>query len=195
MDRYWLLTNTCYGQWLPGDARGFIGRVWEHRPGDPEGKRRVEHAQPGQAYDQDMPGLKSASAELRSGPPITLTLAHAEVVLGQLQETARFRGWELRAIAMMFNHFHIVVGVPGDPAPAKILGDFKSWATRRLNERFGKPASGRWWTERGSKRKLPDERAINTADHYVLYKQPSPLLTWSPETGLHFGIPGASTSD
>ena len=27
MERYWLLTNTCYGNWLPGDARGFVGRV------------------------------------------------------------------------------------------------------------------------------------------------------------------------
>jgi REP element-mobilizing transposase RayT len=53
-------------------------------------------------------------------------LAHAEALLTQFQETARIRGWELRAVAIMFNHFHIVVGVPGDPKPSKILGDFKS---------------------------------------------------------------------
>src|SRR5947209_816005 len=28
MDRYWFLTWTTYGTWLPGDARGFVGRVW-----------------------------------------------------------------------------------------------------------------------------------------------------------------------
>ena len=48
---------------------------------------------------------------------------------------------------------------------------------------FGAPASETWWTERGSKRKLADERALHAAIHYVLYKQPNPLVVWSPETG------------
>ena len=26
MDRYGLLSNTCYGNWLPGDSREFIAR-------------------------------------------------------------------------------------------------------------------------------------------------------------------------
>jgi hypothetical protein len=45
---------------------------------------------------------------------------------------------------------------------------------------FGKPESDTWWTSRGSKRLLPDERAIAAALHYVLHKQYKPLLTWSP---------------
>jgi len=98
----------------------------------------------------------------------------------------------LRAVAILFNHFHLVVGVPGDPTPSKIFGDFKSWATRALSARFGKPASLTWWTERGSKRKLSTPEAIARAIHYVLYNQPNPLLTWSPEAGLHYGIPPAT---
>jgi REP element-mobilizing transposase RayT len=123
------------------------------------------------------------------GPPISLTAAHAEVLLAQLRETAGFRGWEVLAVAILCNHFHMVVGVPGDPAPSKILGDFKSWATRALSTRFGKPASLTWWTERGSKRKLASAEALAAPIHYVLYEQPNPLLTWSPETGLQYGIP------
>ena len=84
----------------------------------------------------------------------------------------------------MSNHFHLVVGVPGDPEPGKLLGDFKSWGTRALTRRFGQPLSGTWWTERGSKRKLKDETALQAAIQYVLFKQPAPLLTWSPATGL-----------
>jgi REP element-mobilizing transposase RayT len=89
----------------------------------------------------------------------------------------------------MHNHFHIVVGVNGDPSPSKILGDFKSWGTRKLSAKFGAPASETWWTGSGSKRKLKDESARKAAIEYVLYKQPNPLVTWSPDTGLHFGPP------
>ena len=191
MDRQWLLSNTCYGTWLPGTARGFIGRVWEHRPPDPEEVPRIARDLPGTPYDEEIPGLEQAARERMKGPPIHLETQHAETTLAQFRETAGHRGWEIRAVAIMFNHFHIVVGVPGDPEPSKILGDFKSWATRQLSERFGAPPSKTWWTERGSKRKLPNEIALAAAIHYVLYDQPNPLLTWSPETGLHHGPPPA----
>jgi hypothetical protein len=188
MDRYWFLTNTCYGNWLPGDPRGFVGQVWEHRRFDPR-KRRVRHNVPTTDYDRRMSGLHRSSAALLKCPPIKLTVTHAEALLAQLQETAGKRQWQLLAIAIMYNHFHIVVGVPGDPSPSKILGDFKSWGTRKLTERFGAPASETWWSARGSKRKLPGELAIVGAMHYVLYEQPQPLVTFSPQTGSCYGIP------
>jgi REP element-mobilizing transposase RayT len=192
MHRHWLLSNTCYGNWLPGHLRGFVGRVWEHRPLDVLEAPRVTHDLPGTPYDEDMPGLAAASRAVMKGMPIHLTLAHAETAQARFRETAEFRGWVIRAVAIMFNHFHIVVGVPGDPEPSKILGDFKSWGTRALSKRFGAPPSKTWWTERGSKRKLPSEEAIAAAVHYVLYDQPNPLVTWSPETGLCYGAPPAS---
>ncbi len=192
MDRFWLLTNTCYGSWLPGDERGFIGRVLDHRPDDVDDDRRVVHNLPGIPYDEGIPGLVAASQSQLRGPPVCLDILHAVQLFAQFKETADFRGWLLRAVSIMFNHFHIVVGVPGDPSPSKILGDFKSWGTRRLTDYFGEPASKTWWTESGSKRKLPDEKAVAGAAIYALYKQPRPLLTWSPETGLHFGPPPES---
>ncbi len=189
MDRHWLLSNTMYGTWLPGSERGFVGHVWEHRPEESLDDRRVIHNLPGTPYDEDLEGLERRSRELMSGPPIHFEHRHAEVYQKQILETAGFRKWNVLAVAIMYNHFHIVVGVIGDPKPGKVLGDFKSWGTRTLSREFGRPASGTWWTERGSKRKLGDEEAVVAAVHYVLYDQPDPLLTWSPETGLHFGKP------
>jgi len=189
MDRYWFLTNTCYSNWLPGDERGFVGRVKDRRPADGAGRQRVTHDLPGTPYDEDIPGLEDAARSLMKGPPIRLTTSHADAALAQFRETARFRAWELWAVAIMFNHFHIVVGVNEDPAPGKILGDFKSWGTRRLSKQFGKPVSETWWTERGSKRKLEDESDLISATNYVLYNQANPLLTWSPEFGLCYGPP------
>jgi REP element-mobilizing transposase RayT len=83
----------------------------------------------------------------------------------------------------MHNHFHIVVEVSGDPDPKRLLADFKAYATRRLNRSFGQPLSETWWTGLGSKRKLRDARHLAGAIHYVLYKQPHPLVVWSPESG------------
>ena len=178
MERHWLLTSTFYGTWLPGDERGFVGSVRDVRPGEPDSAIRFEHDMPGMAYDEDMRGLQSTSAKLLKCPPIYLELAHATVLLRQFQETAKFRQWHLHAVSIMRNHLHLVVGVPDDPNAIKILGDFKSYGSRALTREFGKPASETWWTYDGSKRKLPNEKALADAIHYVLHKQYRPLLTW-----------------
>ena len=179
--RYWLLTSTTYGTWLPGDQRGSIASVKERRSGDPLSAERQEHDQPGEAWELEMPGLWNASHTRMKGLPVFLTLAHAQGLLTQLQETATYRNQMLLAVAIMANHFHLVVGVTDNPDPGKILGDFKSYGSRVLNRDFGCPASGTWWTAEGSKRKLPDENALLAATNYVLHKQPNPLLTWAPK--------------
>ncbi|MFL5243270.1 MAG: hypothetical protein ACJ8FY_14285 [Gemmataceae bacterium] len=45
------------------------------------------------------------------------------------------------------------------------------------------PPSETWWTTKGSKRKLPDERALENAINYVLYKQAHPLVIWPQKLG------------
>lgn len=180
MSRHWLLTSSFYGTWLPGDRRGFVGRVRDARPEDPAAPPRVEHDIPGTPYDEDIPGLERASAELMKGPPIYVEAAHAAILLGQFLETAAYRKWHLLAVCVMANHVHLVVRAPADADPTKVLGDFKAYGARALTARFGKPPSGTWWTSRGSKRLLRDEQAVAAAVYYVLYKQYNPLLTWSP---------------
>src|SRR5579884_1089305 len=171
MDSYWLLTSTTYGTWLPGDRRGFVSNVREG-PGS-----EVRHNQPGTPVDADMPGLAASSRATLQCPPIYLVREQAQVVLAQFQETATYRGWQLLAVAIMANHFQIVVGVTGDPDPAKLLGDFKSYSSRALNRRWAKPASGTWWTESGLRRKLPNETAVLAAIQYVK-NQPNCLVLW-----------------
>jgi hypothetical protein len=146
VDRYWFLTWTTYGTWLPGDARGFVGHVWN------EDGPRVKHNEPGTSYDANLPGLYDASRQLTRGDPIYLTAPQAQVVLADLHSSADYRHWELAAAAVMAKHVHVVVGVPGDPDPSRLLQVFKSYGSRRLNQQFGVPASKTWWTASGSKR-------------------------------------------
>ena len=181
--RHWFLTNTTYGTWLPGDEHGSVTSVRDRRSTDIPSTVRFEHDLPGTPVEDEIPGLYEAAKEAMKGPPIYLDVEKAETVLAQFLETGGFRGWFPLAIAIMCNHWHMVVQVDGDPKPEKILADFKAYATRALNRKFGRPASETWWTSKGSKRKLSDDEALGNANNYVLYKQPDPLVVWSPKLG------------
>jgi REP element-mobilizing transposase RayT len=172
MDRYWLITWTCYGTWLAGDARGFVSKI---RAQD---GNQVIHNVPGTPYDADMPELEAYVRQDMTGSPVKLKQPEADAMMGQYQETARIRHWGLCAASVMHNHTHIVVGVPGDPDPQLILETFKSWATRAVKKIRPVPPNGTFWTAKGSKRKLPDEAAVRRAVIYVVKKQPDPLAVW-----------------
>jgi len=171
-DRYWLLTSTTYGNWLPGDSRGFVSNV---RVDD---GAEVRHNIPGTPYDADMPELQEHVRSKMKSDPVRFHADHAVQLLEQFQETAKHRIWRLFAVAIMANHIHVVIGVPGDPEPERLLKDLKSYGSRRLNRKWGKPGSETWWTESGSKRKLPDDQAILAAIQYVV-DQEFPLLIWT----------------
>jgi len=183
MDRYWLLTSTFYGNWLPGDPRGFVSRVRDVRPEDdlaaPRGARH-EHDIPGTPYDEDYLGLYEHARHLLKGPPVRVDRDQALALVEQFRQTASYRGWLLLAVAVMANHVHLVVGVAGDPDPTKVLGDFKAYGSRALNRRWGKPPGGTWWTYAGSKRRLSTEQSLQDAIVYVR-DQPYALLVWPPD--------------
>jgi REP element-mobilizing transposase RayT len=178
MDRYWFLTTTFYGNWLPGDPRGFVSRVRDARPEDPPTKSRQEHDTPGTPYDKAFHGLHRHAQQQLQGPPVRINKDQAEALLDQFRETASYRGWQLLAVAIMTNHVHLVIGVNGDPDPTKVLGDFKAYGSRALSRRWGKPPSGTWWTYAGSKRNLASEQRLVDAIKYV-QAQPYALLTWT----------------
>ena len=181
--RSWLLSNTYYGTWLPGDRRGSVTSVRDDRPGEPPSDFRFEHDMPGVPWEEELPGLHWAAEAQMKGPPINFDAEKAESLLAQFRETAEYRGRALRAVSVMVNHCHLVVQTPDDPDPTRLLADFKAYGSRALNKRFGKPPSETWWTTNGSKRKLKDDEAVAAAIHYVLYKQPRPLVVWSLEKG------------
>jgi hypothetical protein len=75
----------------------------------------------------------------------------------------------------MANHVHVVVGVPGDPEPERLLADFKAWGTRRLNRGWGRREH--WWTQGGSRRRKKAAAALRAAIEYVR-DQPRALVVW-----------------
>ena len=170
--RHWLLTWTTYGTWLPGDDRGFVCTVRENT-----NEKWLRRNIPGMNYGRSMPGLKNASQSRLKCPPILLNSTQAGALLPQFQETADIRDWRILAVAIMRTHFHLLAGVINDVAPDRILKDFKSYGSRALSTRWGKPASGTWWTESGSKRKKASYQSLVNAVRYVA-NQEHPLVVW-----------------
>jgi len=162
--RYWLLTWTTYGTWLPGDPRGCVTRVREGAP--PQGPR-IEHDEPLSIVVRDIPGLVQASRIALRATPVRLEVDGARIASASFRETAAHRGWGILAGAIMANHIHLVVCLSEDIDPGKLLQDFKSYASRALSKRFGQPASQTWWTTSGSRRRLTDETSLAAAIRYV----------------------------
>ncbi len=161
IDRIWFLTWTTYGTWLPGDERGFVSPKFA---GDTPERRNNE---PGRPYAEGRADLRRIAENRLAGDPVRLTRDQAEVVRRQFEETARYRGWQLLGGAIMANHVHLAVGVPGDPDPSALLRDFKSYASRALNLRDRRSVKPKWWTEQGSKRKIADWDTLETVLRYV----------------------------
>ena len=178
--RVWLLTNTTYATWLPGNPKGSVTSVRDRREGDPASAARAEHALPGTPYDGGIPGL-ARHAAAAAGEPVFLTPDQAAAVAGQFRETAAYRGWAPLALAVMANHFHAVLRVEGDPDPHKLLYDLKAYGTRALNSGLGRRK--RWWATGGSVRKLSDGAAVAAGVNYVLRKQWRPLALWPAAPG------------
>lgn len=176
MDRFWLLTWTTYGTWLAGSDRGFVSNVYA-----PDGGPEVRHNEPGTEYDSRMPGLENYVKQRMLDEPFRLNEEQARVMIEQFQETSRIRGFELCAASVMFNHTHLLVGVPGDPDPHHLLELYKSWATRAMKKRWQLPKSGRFFTAKGSVRKKEGEEAVRLSVIYVACKQPNPLAVHAGE--------------
>jgi REP element-mobilizing transposase RayT len=169
-DRYWFFTWRTYGTWLPGEE-GFVG-FYRPRRAD-----RIIVNAPGESTAPSVPALAEYARRVMTGRPVQLESEHAGDVLAQLRETADFRGWNLRAVAVLADHVHLVVGVPGDPEPSEMLRDWKAYTSRALTRRFGQPSAPRWWVDGGSKQRLRDDPNVAAAVRYVS-DQSFPLVVW-----------------
>ena len=136
MERHWLITWTCYGTWLPGDERGFVGKV-------PSGDgTMVTHNVPGTPFDANVPFLVEFARNEMKGDPVKLAMCDAEALIKQYQETASIKGWMLEAASVMDNHSHVVVSVSGDPDPDLIPGNLEELGNACAQE--NSPSSAEW---------------------------------------------------
>lgn len=103
--------------------------------------------------------------------PVTLGMNARQLVEATLEEVALHRGWLLLAANARTNHVHSVV--EADATPERVMGDFKSWCTRRLTEAGETLPGASVWSRHGSTRYLWCPAAVELACDYVLRRQES----------------------
>lgn len=150
----YFLTWTTYGTWLHGDPRGSVSRE-QNRPG-------TTFVAPSRAMvEQDAKRLKHV--------PIVLNEVQRRCVDSTIRAHAEYRRWQLHAVNVRTNHVHVVC--TGALSPERMMGEFKSWATRSLRQRQELGQNQRVWTTHGSTRWLDSEMSIASTVHYVTHRQ------------------------
>jgi REP element-mobilizing transposase RayT len=153
--RGYFLTWTCYGTWLHGDVRGSVDE--DHNQFDtasaaPNAARAFHH-----------------KARLKDAPT-TLDSERRRVVEQTIRDHCEVRRWTMWALSVRTNHVHVIVGAGGVP-PGKVMGQLKSWSTRRLREFNLVGEEDRVWTNGGSTRFLWDDDSVARATRYVVAGQ------------------------
>ena len=80
-----------------------------------------------------------------------------------------FRRWCLHAAHVRSNNVHLLVA--GERAPERMMTEFKTWASRALNDAGLDELNRKCWTHGGSTRHLFTDDSVLEAVHYVVYRQ------------------------
>jgi REP element-mobilizing transposase RayT len=150
-----LITFRAYGTWLHGDSRGSVDRH-NNIYGTPR-IPPIEH-------------LETISKARLKHEPVYLDALRRSAIEEGIRDTCAKREWGLYAFNIRTNHVHTVVAV-GAKSPDLVLNALKANATRRMREVGAWPFDHSPWAEKGSKRRLWNERHVEAAIDYVLYGQ------------------------
>lgn len=158
-----LLTWTCYGTWLPGDARGYVSNTRSKRGGfEP-----LQNA-PGAPVTADDADSRDLARRLLKHPAVRLSSEQAFVTADAIVAAATERSWEIVQGAVMANHVHVVVrNCPDDASAVRRI--LKGVSQADLGKQARRPQ--RWWSQGGSDRYLHGSASIEAAVKYVASQQ------------------------
>lgn len=157
----YLITFACYGCHLHGAESGSVDRTHN------------VHRTP--VLEADFPRATAGSG-LMDQAPYNLDEVRRGVVLAAIQEECTHRGWSLLAAHVRSNHVHAVVGA--EVAPERIMGDFKVYASRRLNRMKVDEPGRKRWARHGSTRRLWKPQNVSAAIRYVVDDQGEPMAVF-----------------
>lgn len=150
----YLVTFVCYGCRLHGCESGSVDR---------------QHNVPGTPILEVDSARATAEREHMDQAAYHLDQIRRDAVLEAIREVCARRGWSLLAAHVRSNHVHTVVDA--EVPPERVMHDFKTYASRRLNgTRLGEPNRKRW-ARHGSTRWLWKPQHLSAAIQYVVGEQ------------------------
>ena len=155
----YFFTFRARGTWLHGDKRGSVSRH-KNRYGTP--------------YLPPEPSWFKTNQGRLKVRPVKLDGKRRRAATDAIRETCKKRGWDLFAVNARSNHIHAVADI-GLKDPDIALNAFKANGTRIMRERGLWLDDGSPWADKGSKRRLWTESAVDGAVAYVKYEQGEPL--------------------
>ena len=150
----YFLSFRTYATWLHGDKRGSIDRF--------HNRYREPYIPPNNQW-------RHYNEQRLRAEPFTLKARHRKSIEGAIRDTCKIRRWLLQAINVRTNHIHTVVSA--NRKASLVLNAFKANATRQLREDGHWPHPFSPWADKGSKRKLWNERSVARAIDYVVNGQ------------------------
>lgn len=148
----YFLTWTCYGQRLPGDARGSTDR-YHNQLGTP-------------AIEPNPVSVRIAEAAMRSST-LTLTDAMRRAVEAGIRALCDERAWKLIALNVRSTHVHVIVNCRSALSPERTMGQFKARGTRAMREAGLIGTEAPIWTRHGSTRWINHPAGLYAAIAYV----------------------------
>jgi REP element-mobilizing transposase RayT len=160
----YFITFACYGARLHGDEAGSVDR--RHNL---VGSRLLE------------PDPERVTTERRAmlQEPYLLDEAARPVVLAAIRRHCAHRGWNLLAAHVRSNHVHILV--EAETRPERIMNEFKSYASRELNQLTSERPGRKRWARHGSTRWLWKDEDVRRALQYVIEEQGEPMVLFVAE--------------
>ncbi len=150
----YLITFACYGHHLHGSESGSVDR---------------EHNTPGTPILEVDSARAAAEKERMDQALYNLDEVRRDAVLLAMQEVCAYRSWTLLAAHVRSNHVHTVV--EAEVPPERVMSDFKTYASRRMNRMGLDEPNRKRWARHGSTRWLWKPQHVSAAIQYVIAEQ------------------------
>jgi|SRR5215471_14941585 len=150
----YLITFSCYGSHLHGDESGSV----DHG----------HNAFQTPVLERDASRVSTERRRMEQAP-YRLDQIHRNAVLAAIQQVCAHRGRCLLAAHVRTTHVHAVV--EAEVPPERVMSDFKTYASRNLNQMGLDGPERKRWTRHGSTRWLWKPQHISAAIQYVVAEQ------------------------
>lgn len=177
--KWWLVTWTTYGTWLPGDPRGYC--TWRERVYVPPPAR---YAKPGEeVYDRTKHATKHQVALHATEEAVRLARAQMQIVQDAIVEDVAEMPITPAIMSVGHSHIHLLAQFGGLKI-RKAVGRLKSAATRKLREDGFRAKRG--WTKGCDMKSKTNAKAFENAYRYVRRHREQGCLVYEWDLELWF---------